>query len=734
MKVVGAEAYSEYDDNKEADTPAGWQKHWQREHDAANKRLRKYTNQGSRIVARYLGEKSGDGDNYGENREFQLNLFHSNIKTLTSMLYGNKPKIDVGREHHDPDDDVGRVDAMLYQRILEADVAPSGDKISTVLKNVLQDRLLPGMGVARVRYDVQSEVQQALDPVTMQTTASERLTGEFVPTDYICWQDFSWGWGRTWTEVPWLGYRSWMSKDESLARFGADKVRGLEYKNQMPSGDSNSEAISDPDQKNSVQKAEIWEFWDKKTKKVFWWSKGLSATLDEQDDPLELSGFWPSPMPMIANVTTTLWSPKADYILAQDLYNEIDVLSTRISIITRAIKVVGVYDKNAGPSVGRMLKEGNENDLIPVDNWAMFAEKGGLKGQIDWFPVESIIGVLQILQGVRDQTISLLHQMTGMSDIMRGGNTDQYTSDGTQQLKAKFGSVGVQALQEDFARFASELAELKAEVISKHFSEESIAVQSGAEFVPQADIDKVLPAIALMKSETIAWRVNIRPESIAMIDYAQLKQERTDYLMSMAQFVQSASGLIQSTPEALPVLLEMMKWGMAGFKGANYLEGTMDQAIEMAKNAPKKEDEGAQKDKAKQEAEMQKFQLQMQLDSQKAQAAMGLEAQKAQASMQLENAKAQNSQQTIMAKQQADSRKIMADLQADLELVQAKLQSELKVEEAQSTFASAENVMAHEGKMDEIGFAGEVALDQIDAQGENDEELAGGTELEDGDE
>ena len=34
----------------------------------------------------------------------------------------------------------------------------------------------------------------------------------------------------------------------------------------------------------------------------------------------------------------------------------------------------------------------------------------------------------------------------------------------------------------------------------------------------------------------------------------------------------------------------------------------------------------------------------------------------------------------------------------------------------------------------EIGFAGEVALDQIDAQGENDEELAGGTELEDGDE
>ena len=301
-------------------------------------------------------------------------------------------------------------------------------------------------------------------------------------------------------------------------------------------------------------------------------------------------------------------------------------------------------------------------------------------------------------------------------------------------MKAKFGSVGVQALQEDFARFASELAELKAEVISKHFSEESIAVQSGAEFVPQADIDKVLPAIALMKSETIAWRVNIRPESIAMIDYAQLKQERTDYLMSMAQFVQSASGLIQSTPEALPVLLEMMKWGMAGFKGANYLEGTMDQAIEMAKNAPKKEDEGAQKDKAKQEAEMQKFQLQMQLDSQKAQAAMGLEAQKAQASMQLENAKAQNSQQTIMAKQQADSRKIMADLQADLELVQAKLQSELKVEEAQSTFASAENVMAHEGKMDEIGFAGEVALDQIDAQGENDEELAGGTELEDGDE
>jgi len=600
----------------EGNTPAQDQDFWSKEKDAFDKRTRLFLRQGNAIVRRFKdesrGETAGERDAIGISQPFKLNLFWTNITTLQCMLFGSTPKIDVSREHQDPDDDVARVAATMYQRLLEVDVSSSGANLATTLKACLQDRLLPGLGTARVKYGYKSEEDLSLDTTTLEDQESETVTSEWCTTDYVHWQDFAWGWGRTWSEVPWVGFRSYLTKDEATTRFGEDKAKELEYKSQLPTGDAKEADVSDPDQKSNVQKAEVWEFWNRPDRKVYWWSKGASGVLDSKDDPLGLDGFFPCPMPMMANLTTTLTIPRADFVMAQDLYNEIDMLQTRISIITRAVKVVGVYNKNAGDSVGRMLKEGNENNLIPVDNWAMFADGGGLKGNIEWFPTEEVVTTLQTLQSIRDNTIELLYQVTGMSDILRGGDTDQYTSDGTNQLKAKFGSIRVQALQDQFAQFASDLDGLKAEVVSKHFNAESIVMQSSAQFLPQADMDKIPSALELMKSPDVKWRVQIRPESIAMMDYAQLKSERTEYLTATATFLQSATSVVQEVPGSLPVLLEMMKWGLAGFKGANYLEGTLDKAIVMAsKPQPEEPDPEQQKLQQAQQMEQMKHQFEM---------------------------------------------------------------------------------------------------------------------------
>ena len=677
-------------------TPEGWHKFWQKEYDAATRRLRKFQKQGNQVSRRYLDERAGaEGDTSGEANS-SLNLFHSNVSTLEKMLYGQTPKIDVTREHQDPDDDVARVAATLYKRMLSADVTPSGEDLPTLLRSALQDRLLPGLGTTRVRYDVETQMTKVFNPETGGMDEVEQMVSEEAPIDYIHWQDNLWGWGRNWKELPWWGFRSWLNKDEVKARFGAEVAKKLEYKTQQPTGGDKHDETFEADQQNNIKKAEIWEFWQKSDKKVYWWCQGADLILDIQDDPLKLEGFLPMPRPMTANMTTTLYVPKADFVLAQDLYNEIDELQTRISIITRAIKVVGVYDQSAGASVGRMLGEGNENDLIPVENWAMFAEKGGLKGTIDWFPVDQVVGVLQTLAQIQEGKISQLHQITGMSDILRGGDTQQYTSDGTNQLKAKFGSVKVQALQDEFARFAGDLEALKAEVISKHFSPQTILKQSSAQFMPEADKDKIQPALALMQSPDIKWRVNIRPESMSMLDYAALKAERTEYLTAMATFLQSANSMVKVVPESMPMLLEFMKFGLAGFKGSDYLEGILDKTIELAKKTPPKgQDDGKQEaEKAKADAEMQKLQAKLQGDMQVIQA-------KSQAELSKIQADHQANMREQMAKDQGDTRKIMADLQADLKIIATKLNADLTVEQAQSQFAIAERDVEHTNNMTE---------------------------------
>ena len=133
--------------------------------------------------------------------------------------------------------------------------------------------------------------------------------------------------------------------------------------------------------------------WDKETKTVVWLSVGYDRILETQEDPLQLSNFYPVPPFMMANATTSLYIPTPDFKLAQDLYNEIDKLQQRISIITDAVKVVGVYDASAD-KLKDMFNMGVDNQLIPVDNWALFAEKGGIKGQIDWVPIMDIVSAL----------------------------------------------------------------------------------------------------------------------------------------------------------------------------------------------------------------------------------------------------------------------------------------------------------------------------------------------------
>ncbi len=632
-------------------SPTGWQKYWEAEKSAAQKRLRKFRDRGNKVVDRYLDRRTGT-----ERSEIasKLNLFHANVSTQQAMLYGQKPKIDVSREHSDPDDDVARVAANLYRRILEADC----EKGPTALKAALLDRLLPGLGVCRVRYTFNEINGMVLD--------------ESAEVEYVHWQDFLWGWGRTWVEIPWIGFRSWLTKTEVKERFGEKIAKSIEYKNQLPSGEKDDEK----DQQNNVQKAEIWEFWDKREKKVFWYACGADIILDSQDDPLNLQGFWPVPRPLTANLTTTIFEPTADFVLSQDLYNQIDILQTRITTITRAIKVVGVYDQSASDSVGRMLKEGMENELIPVENWAMFGEKGGLRGVIDWFPVEQVVNTLNTLRSVLGETMQMLYEVTGMSDLLRGGNTDQYAAASTSQLKAKFGSIRIQALQDEFARFASDLERLRAEIINKHFSAETIALKANARYLSPPDQALLAPALQLMQSPDARWRIDIRPESIAIVDHAQLKNERVEYLTALSTYIQSAQAMAKAVPDSMPVLLEFLKFGMAGFRGAQDMEGILDQAIEGLKNQQGQQDQGPSPEQMKLEAEKMKLQGQQM--------------------------KGQMELQKIQAKAQADLQSIQAKLQGEIQKIQIDAQRDQALEDKQSQYALLEIARELEAKMAEI--------------------------------
>jgi hypothetical protein len=423
----------------------------------------------------------------------------------------------------------------------------------------------------------------------------------------------------------------------------------------------------------------------------------MPELLDEKDDPLGLTGFFPCAEPLASNLTTTAYMPIPDFYMAQDLYNEIDRLETRIATISEAVKVVGVYDKSS-EGVKRMMSEGVENDLIPVDNWAMFAEKGGLQGSVQWMPIESIAGVLRELVARRDDVKKNLFEVTGLADIMRGAESAAATATASS-LEARFASIRVQALQDEFADYATDLIRLRAEIMVGHFNPENLYKQSNIEYTADGQNQELIGAAMelIQNKKDLIWRLSVKPESVAMTDFAQLKQERTDFLMAISQFFQSSAPIIEQEPAAAPMLIELLKWSMAGFKGSQEIEGVLDKGLDEMAQAQAAPEEGAEQDpeamkaqaemqkmEAEQQFEQMKMQAQMQADQQKIQGQLQVQQSKDQGEASIEQLKHQNNMQRLQAELQAKQTEKQGDIQQDIMKEQSQMQANIQEDEAET--------------------------------------------------
>lgn len=679
-------ADSKANKQKDKDSPSYWATHWSAEFQAAEPQMAKFIKAGEKIDKLYLMENGIRDDRYNDE---QTGLFHSNVQTIMDMMYGQLPKADVDRSFADANDDTARVAAEISERMLNQDIQNPGNNYGDIIRSALQDRILPGLGCARVRYDYRSRIESSsgtpdiIHPDTGEVLIAgtpdleyEVMEDEWVDTIYTHWKDILWSPARTHGEITWKAFRNYMSADELQNRFGGKEAKWKINIDAIPmksKGPMQNQGLSTSytDDKQTTPQAEVWEVWCLKSKEVFWFVKGFPMILDRVEDPLELEQFFPDPPPMIANTTTSKYIPKSDYSMAQDLYIAIDVLQNRISRLTEACKLVGVYDK-ANDEIKRVFNEGVENQLIPVDNWAMFAEKGGIEGVIDWLPIEEIAGVIEQLTNQQQKKVQQLYEITGMSDILRGASQQSYTSAAETQAKTNFGSIRLQRLQNDLALWVSNLQSLKLEIICKHFQPQTIMAQSNIMQTPDAQLAQ--QAIEFMQhNQTFKFRVKVQPESMALADYQQMKQDRTDFIAAMSQFMQSAAPLAEMDQDITPFLLQLLQWGLAGFKGSQQIEGVMDQAVR-AYQLKSQQSQGQPKPDPKMDQIKAEGQLKLQL---------------LQAQGQQDAASTQAKQQMEYQRAQADHQAYMNNLQMQQQLAEQKFQNEMEILKAQLMVALA---------------------------------------------
>lgn len=587
---------------------------WRQEIEAFERSRESWNDRCDKIVKRYKDEREAI-----EKDDRRFNVLWSNIQTMRPALYGRVPTPIVERRFLDKDD-TGRLASQLLERALRYQMEDS--KFHPSIKRSVLDYLLSAQGTVWVRYDPtfgepillgeQGETyDHGEDADEGEYEAPQpSLLSEAVCVDFVHRKDFYAfpAHARTWDEVTAVGRRVFMTRDQLVKRFKDVGEQVTLDHTPDTAKDKKAEGVC----------ATVWEIWCKPEKMVKWVAKSHPTVLDKKQDPLHLGGFWPCPEPLFGTLGNDDLIPTPDYVQYQDQAREIDELTARISLLQEALKVAGVYDQSCG-DLQRLLMEGRENKLIPVSQWAMFAEKGGIKGAIQFLPIAEIATVLDAVLKAREQQKRDLYEITGVADIIRGQSDPDETL-GAQKLKGQYVSLRLHDRQRDVARMCRDTIRIMGEIIAEHFQPDTLIQTAGAMYddglvtvneaevaqrlgqpaspampgmqapvdpqmlamaVEQAKRAKIEQAIALLRNDKLrGFRIEIETDSTIEADAAEEKSARIEFLTVTTTFMKNAHEIIQQRPEAAPLLGKMLLFAVRGMRVGRDLESHIEDLIE----------------------------------------------------------------------------------------------------------------------------------------------------------
>ena len=681
--------------------------YWADEIAKAEKRYGVFQRAGNTVQNRYRLEREND-QNETDLYQDRYNILYSSTETTKPSLYAQTPKVQATKRHRDRENDYVTLATMLLESA--GQYALEEVDFDGVMKNVVQDYLLPGMGQAWVRYVPQFRKGE--------NDNEEELAFEGMDVDYVHYKDFVTGVGRTWKELPWVARRVYFTKAKAKARFGEEKANKLKYTFR---GRDDGNGNKDMPGSGGAQ-AIIWEIWDKDRRKVVWFSTDYSDdVLEEIDDPLHLKNFFPCPEPIRAVWTTRTFIPKAFYSQYKAQAEELDNITERIRWLTKALRVAGVYD-GSQTQLGKLL-EGNGNKLIPVENWTLFAQQGGIQGSISWVPIKEVAEVLMSLLQQRDVVKGEIYEITGFSDIVRGVSKASETL-GAQKIKADWAGGRLRDMQKDVQRFCRDIIRIMSEIMSEHFSEASLALYAGfdpPEVTPeeqaaaaqyamamvqfqqsggvgpdgqpmqppqkpgptakQQAIEAFQKTIQLIKSEKERCaNIGIETDSTIMPDEAAEREDRMQFLSSAGAFLQQAGPMALQFPDMRGLLGAILMFTIRTFRASRPLEKEFEEFTKKLAAAPAqdpnaKPGEGGDNGQAAAQAQVQGEQVKSQAAQAMAQLADATKRYEIDQKAQTERMKAQMDHEYRMAEIQVRQREV-AVKEAELGIKQQTAQAD----------------------------------------------------------
>lgn len=473
-------------------------------------------------------------DNAGSSKtEGRYNIFWSGVETQKPFLYFRQPKPYIERANPS----AGEAQKLAC-RILSRALAWNLQQFDfdSVVKYARNDFLISGCGILWEHYEPEfAEFPDACDP----TRKIELKTGEKVVSQYVNPEHFIADCDKVgiWEDVSWVARKIYMSKQEAVDAFGEAACVELVREGEK---DYRSREIC------------VYEIWDKISRRVYWLAKEKRGDfLKVCDNPLKTEGFFPCPKPIFATLTNDSIIPIPDYSLIKELLNELNGINTRMKLTMQALKVSGAYD-NSFPELANILSK--DVTLVAAKDFERLKDAGGLRGIIDFVPIEQYVSALEQLAARRQDIIARIYDITGVSDIMRGTSDAAETATAVNQ-KTNFGTLRNQDRQNDMQRFICDVFRLKAEIICELFSVDTLMSFLTVEEAADAQVARA--AVRVLKDDKMRGMV-LHVESDNVFNLSAENNELQNGIKVINEMINTALPAVSQQPLLLPLYRQMI--------------------------------------------------------------------------------------------------------------------------------------------------------------------------------
>ncbi len=519
---------------------------WQQKISAAEKKYADYYDLVAEIRAYYRNER----------RRNKQNIFWATVETLKPFLYFKQPTPFIVRSRKAADE-TQLLAATILERALYWNMKQFD--FDSVVKYARNDFLLSGMGVLWEQYcpsfyHIGNEMLKSSEQVD---TIYVNPTTFLMDTQNV----------NVWEDVEWIARKTCLSIAELEENFDAKKIEYLVSR----FGDAAS--------------ITVYEIWDKPSKSIYYYSPEYPIDfLDVYEDTLHLSGFFPCPKPIMSTLANDGMIPVPDYVEIKSLLDELDGVNNRMRLTMQALKVSGCYD-NSFPELANILDK--DVTLISLSDFDKLKDAGGIRGIIDFAPIEQYVTALETLARRRQVLIDSIYEVTGVSDIMRGSSQSGETATAVTQ-KTNFGTLRNQDRQNDMQRFLKDLLKIKAEIICEQFSPAFLLSFLNPD--ERSDMIKATNAVRILKAEKLRGLI-IDLETDGCFNIEKEEERTLRVLKNVHELISQAFGIVSQQPALLPLYRQMLESAMSTMPKARQFDAVIDSTFEKIAGELSKPDE-----------------------------------------------------------------------------------------------------------------------------------------------